>query len=386
MHIKHKIGTGLLFGAIASVSGILGFTQNTFAAPANPGFKDDNLYTCVVRGYNAATSSSVPVSTALTDEQLAKVTSLTCLENVADTTGFEKLTGLDRVTFSGSTFTSIDFSNSKPTSISITGGNLANITLGTQPNLTDLELYKNNLAELDLSGTTALSVLSVANNKLSDLALPKTLTNIYVYGNNLTEINLVGNPHFTGTDGNMGYLLADDIKVQVGLKTVIYNGTQYAGFSTPAVIFGVYQGTTQIVSNGSYTYAFDCPISFGDAAMTSCIVINDLNAYPGYVQLAYQRSETSGSDATGNDPTKTTYKLIITPSEEDLTPSGGSSSTDQKGPGTPNTGFFGENGLLITIPVGIIAAIAISLAAYYYGYKRYTGRVHFGKGPLGKKF
>lgn len=387
MKIKHKFRASVVAGAIASVSlGVTALGNSTYAAPANTAFKDDNFYECVVLAYNNATGSSATVTTSLTDAQLAQVKTIACDKAVTDASGAEKLTGLQHVVFTNSSFATIDLSNSPNVQyIEITHGQLASIALGSKPALTMLKLYNNKLTSLDVSGATNLNMLSVANNQISQLTgLSKSVNSVYIYGNNLTGIDLTGYPNFSNASPT-GELLADDILVTLGLHTDWINGRQYANLDAVGVAFGLSGDYTKVASNGSYVYypTPDCPVR-SDAYLTgSCIEITNFSSYPGYVQFAYNKDHHYGSANTGDDPTKTTYKIVIVGSEGDVAGNAANAASF----GTPNTGILGENGLMITLPIGIVGVGAIAFAIYYYGYRRYTDRIHhFGKGPLGKKF
>jgi len=115
-------------------------TIDVYATPANPSFKDDKFYKCVLSSYN----SSLPETYNLTDQELSSIRGLFCessdLSGAVDTTGIEKLTSLDYIGLDGE-FSSLDLSkNEKLTEAFISSKKMTEINLTNNKLLTRIQL------------------------------------------------------------------------------------------------------------------------------------------------------------------------------------------------------------------------------------------------------
>src|SRR5574344_1394808 len=79
--------------------------------PVNTYFDDENFYDCVVDKYNSENSTSLPYTTALSDEQLKSITELDCSsKKIVSAKGVEKLTGLTDLRLYNNKLSTIDVS------------------------------------------------------------------------------------------------------------------------------------------------------------------------------------------------------------------------------------------------------------------------------------
>ena len=141
-----------------------------------------NFKTCVLEAYNEkyAGLDEVAASRGDIQERLAQITKLECeRKDIMSVEGIQYLTGL--------------------TTLNLYYNNLREIDLSKNTALTNLHLSNNNLREIDLSKNTALTSLYLSNNNLSAINLNKNkvLTELVMSDNNLREINLSKNIDLT---------------------------------------------------------------------------------------------------------------------------------------------------------------------------------------------
>ena len=141
-----------------------------------------NFKTCVLEAYNEkyAGLDEVAASRGDIQERLAQITKLECeRKDIMSVEGIQYLTGL--------------------TTLNLYYNNLREIDLSKNTALTNLYLSNNNLREIDLSKNTALTNLHLSNNNLSAINLNKNkvLTELVMSDNNLREINLSKNIDLT---------------------------------------------------------------------------------------------------------------------------------------------------------------------------------------------
>jgi len=167
---------------------------NVYSQPANSYFDDDNFYQCVVDAYNKKNSTNVAYTAVLTDEQLQTITSLYCeSEEIANTTGLEKLTELVTLNLSDNLLTEIDLSNSiKIESFNAEKNNLSSLNFGEITSLKYLYLENNVLTEIDLSNFEDLIHFRADNNNLQNLNLSNNtnLTYLSIDNNKLSDLNI----------------------------------------------------------------------------------------------------------------------------------------------------------------------------------------------------
>ena len=197
------------------LSRIINVESRIYGTPANSSFTDENFYKCVVDAYNKENNTSLGYNVSLTDEQLASITELTCSNsNVVDTTGIEKMVGLEKLDLKSNEIKNIDLShntaltrlelyknqvtcldlsnNDKLEYAWLSDNKLSSVIIGENNFLTSLFLDYNELTNIDLSSATSLEYLSLLSNKLSDLDLKNntSLINLNLNGNELSDIDL----------------------------------------------------------------------------------------------------------------------------------------------------------------------------------------------------
>ncbi len=185
--------------------------------PANPAFKDYNLYSCVIDAYkdlhigpdssinepyaiseettDADYESMTPKTTNLTDEQLQEITELSCNSKIDDISGIEKMTNLKYLSLAQqnadneNNLQNIDLTQfTKLTYLNLTNASLKTIDLKNNKDLETIILPRNQLTEIDLTGMTKLKYLNLGNNDIESLNLNGITT--------LEELNLEFNQTF----------------------------------------------------------------------------------------------------------------------------------------------------------------------------------------------
>ena len=164
-------------------------------------FEDANFNACVVDTYNNKNGTS---NNALTDEELASITSLDCSsKNINKTDGLEKMTNLLSINFTFNyNLSTLDLKKlSKLETINCYSCNLTNIDLSANKNIKTLNLAGNKLTNIDLSNNKLLENLLLgygtfdyANNVSNiDLSNNINLKNLGLGGNGLSQLDLSNN-------------------------------------------------------------------------------------------------------------------------------------------------------------------------------------------------
>ena len=197
-----------------------------------------NFKTCVLEAYNEkyAGLDEVAASRGDIQERLAQITKLECeRKDIMSVEGIQYLTGLTTLNLYYNNLREIDLSkNTALTSLYLSNNNLSAINLNKNKVLTELVMSDNNLREINLSKNIDLTWLTLINNNLSEVDLSKNtaLTNLYLSNNNLSEVDLskntalividLGNNNFsttTGTKYNLGKLtLGEKVSFKEYLK------------------------------------------------------------------------------------------------------------------------------------------------------------------------
>ena len=176
--------------------------------PANSNFEDNTFYSCVVDAYNGNHPDNKKAYTDnLTDEELASITSLYCQgynysddDKITSTKGIEKLTGLEYLELYSNQLTNIDISsNTSLTNLNLSGNQLTNIDVSKNTSLTYLTLSDNQLTNIDVSKNTSLTYLNLSYNHLTNIDVSKNTALIYLglWDNQLTNINVSKNTSLT---------------------------------------------------------------------------------------------------------------------------------------------------------------------------------------------
>ena len=252
--------------------------------PMPAGFNDQVFYDCIVEQFKSQFPGEVIPDTGLTDEQLAKMTSLNCngaayQTKIADTSGLEKMVGLTSLNLSNNTISSIDLSsilglrnlqvgNNSLSTLDVSDNNelrtitadynsLTAVNLSNRTNLVDIDLKHNQISSLDVSNDsnlkslivdyntieslnttndTALTTLKAYNNKLDslDLSTNTNLTTLQVDYNQFTSLDLTGNTNLVELRAESNPLTSLNINGLTSLKNlyVAYNSLSDLDFST----------------------------------------------------------------------------------------------------------------------------------------------------------
>lgn len=127
----------------------------------------------------------------------SKVSTVTNLylyrKNIADLSGIQDFTSLQRLDASQNLLTNIDVSNNTNlTNLSVDGNKLTNLNISKNTSLTSLSVDSNSLTTLDISKNTKLTNLSFDTNKLTsiDLSFTPLITELSFNYNFLTSVDL----------------------------------------------------------------------------------------------------------------------------------------------------------------------------------------------------
>ena len=169
----------------------------------NSAFDDKVFYKAVVDAYNSENKTSLPYTTNLTDEQLKSIKSVSYSgynesdsEKIKSTKGIEKLTSLTYLNLYSNNISNIDLSkNTVLTYLDLGSNEISNIDLSQNTALTQLYLTSNKISNIDLSKNTKLTSLTLDSNKISNIDLSKNiaLTSLYLGWNNISNIDLSKN-------------------------------------------------------------------------------------------------------------------------------------------------------------------------------------------------
>ena len=233
------------------------------------------FYNCALEGFLDVEGGeeSVP-ATGLTDEQLARIEEITCIEKgVKNTFGLEKMTGLVTLKLGKNSLTSLDISkNTALTYLEASSNQLTEITGYEDKGLVALELNDNKLSLLELDGLTSLRGLAVAYNQLTTLDVSKNtaLEALYADHNKLTFIDISKN-------ARLNAFYADNIYVRTaGDYIIVHNAVQF-DFSSLAFL-----GSNSIVGEINSIDDVDDVMTYDEFAKT--LMVTDLAATNGYAQ------------------------------------------------------------------------------------------------------
>lgn len=199
----YKIGFAAI--AVALLFGL--FSQNTYAAMPST-FRDQGFYDCVYGNFRHEFSETVE-NGILTEQQLAKMTKLTCgYESITDMTGLELMTSLTELSI-----------------YHITGGNTS-IDLSKNVNLTELYLFNIGISSIDLSKNVNLMEVTISGDELTSIDLSKNvnLTYLNLWWNSLESIDLSKNTKLAYLDVSYNRLTSIDVSNSPELQTLIITG------------------------------------------------------------------------------------------------------------------------------------------------------------------
>lgn len=220
LHTNYKaVSVAAIIGA-SIIPALVGTAANAAPTP----FVDDNFYDCIEATFSQAFPTETIATTGLTDEQLAKITDLSCttssgatspivlpLNTTIDPTGIEKLSGLQSLTLMGLNISlgALDISNSpKLTTLNIYNTNIKNLDISSNPLLADL------LADDDIILDTGVTCDPIVNNTTTcDLSTVSNLvgdgkqytindTSDYVYDKTNSRVKFNNIPTASTASGN----------------------------------------------------------------------------------------------------------------------------------------------------------------------------------------
>ncbi len=256
--LKISIFFIVMMAVIFTTSKVMGVDDT----PANPAFEDYNFYKGVIDAYNRENEPDVEYNHSLTDEELAKITSITYTpviaphpEPLTSVKGIEKLTNLKSLNLMGNHISTIDLSNNtklqnldlqmtRLTSIDIShnvelkafyftstavvnninlenntklekifiGSELTSVDLSHQPELKDLTLSGAEFSSINLSSNPLLTKLDLSSDNLSniDLSHNTLLTDLNLSNNNFTQLDLSAQNELTNLNVSNNKLVALD--------------------------------------------------------------------------------------------------------------------------------------------------------------------------------
>ena len=242
------------------------------------GFKDKNLYTCVLRQYVG--DEDIDGNYLLTDEEMNNISELYCgNQNISNTTGLEKLTNLYDLDLSYNNIESINLKNNINLSyLMILNNKLTNIDVTNNVSLRSIIIANNNISKIvGLEKLESLDTLYAPNNDLSNLNLSKA-ENIEIL---VVDKNTVSNPLYILKGKEIDY--KKDIKLNnkynldydiVDKRVVTYKDNK---------LNAIKEGITNIYLSNEYIYSLDS--DFYDKAFKcqylkddkACLEIENIN-------------------------------------------------------------------------------------------------------------
>ena len=161
------------------------------AVPGQGGIITDENFLLVVRD-----AINKPEG-AITAADVAGVTELSLfLRDVAELSGIEHFTALERLNCNSNKITALDLSkNINLKYLNVSYNQLTELIIGENTALTELYCQYNNLAELDVSANTALVELYCQGNELTelDVSANTALVELFCQNNQLTELDVTAN-------------------------------------------------------------------------------------------------------------------------------------------------------------------------------------------------
>ena len=210
-------------------------STNIYKTPANSYFDDENFYNCVIDAYNIENGRSLPYTQSLTDTQLNSIKTLYCWSShISSTKGLEKMTSLTYLDLWNNQLTELDVSkNTALTKLYVRHNKLTELDVSKNTALTDLRVESNKLTKLDVSNT-ALTYLNVWNNQLTELDVSKNtaLTTLDVSSNQLTELDVSKNTALTYLRVESNKLTELDVSKNTRLKYLAYEDNLFTKYYT----------------------------------------------------------------------------------------------------------------------------------------------------------
>ena len=280
-----------------------------------------NFKTCVLEAYNEkyAGLDEVAASRGDIQERLAQITKLECeRKDIMSVEGIQYLTGLTTLNLYYNNLREIDLSkNTALTNLHLSNNNLSAINLNKNKVLKELVMSDNNLREINLSKNIDLTWLTLINNNLSEVDLSKNTALIVIdLGNNNFSTT-------TGTKYNLGKVIVGE---KLGFK-------EYVKFSKKTKV-------SYISSNPEIATVDENGNISGEKEGTTTIT---LTSKDNQGNLIYEVNEV------------TVTKKVVSESTTEKTEVKNTEQNSVKNPETSDKGMIYGGGLTLTI--GTIIAI-----------------------------
>ena len=217
----------LLFSLILFIE-LFTSVQKVSAMPE--AFKDENFYKCIIDSYNDEYNENLSYNDDLSEEDLQKIYRLDCSipfkykdesRKINNILGIEKLINVWQLEMYGNNISEIDLSNNiKLKEVDFRVNNIKNVDLSKNSKLTKISFTSNNISEIDLSNNVNLNDLDLANNNISEIDLSNNV-NLYTINisyNKLKFLDFNKNDKITrivATDNNLNKInLSNNLKLE----------------------------------------------------------------------------------------------------------------------------------------------------------------------------
>ena len=217
----------LLFSLILFIE-LFTSVQKVSAMPE--AFKDENFYKCIIDSYNDEYNENLSYNDDLSEEDLQKIYRLDCSipfkykdesRKINNILGIEKLINVWQLQMYGNNISEIDLSNNiKLKEVDFRVNNIKNVDLSKNSKLTKISFTSNNISEIDLSNNVNLNDLDLANNNISEIDLSNNV-NLYTINisyNKLKFLDFNKNDKITrivATDNNLNKInLSNNLKLE----------------------------------------------------------------------------------------------------------------------------------------------------------------------------
>ncbi len=175
---------------------------------------DPNFYNCVATKFKEKFSSEVIPSTGLTDEQLGKITNLSCTEmGISNVDGLAKMVALRYLNVYKNDIAYIDVSkNVNLQYFTVDTNRITSLDLRNNSNLVGVYASLNAINNILFPSSDTLKEISLYHNELNniDISMLPNLKSVGLSGNNLRSIDLSNNSHLVsfsigGGNGRFSY-------------------------------------------------------------------------------------------------------------------------------------------------------------------------------------
>ncbi|WP_298903612.1 T9SS type A sorting domain-containing protein [uncultured Psychroserpens sp.] len=243
---------------------------------------------------------------------------------IADLTGIEAFTNLEKLFCQDNLLTSMDLSNnSNLEELYVFNNALTALDLGNNSSLTNLDCSFNQIESLDLSGNVALTTIRAMYNHLSDINLTNltSLTDIEIYENQLTTLDLSTNTGLLNVFASENLMSSIDVSNLPLLNALGLSNNQLSSLdlsSNPLLYILRCDGNqmTDInVSINSNLWSFSCAnnaFTTLDLSSLTTVQYISINDNPNLTYLNYKTGNNNYSDANnyGNFENLTSLEVM----------------------------------------------------------------------------